>query len=185
MPSAVRFRFRTGVRRGGYGVAGRFCTRFLAYDGRFNAAFERRLGDFLGRKHVLTVNSGSSANLVAFASMTSHLLRDSALRAGDEVITCATGFPTTVNPIMLYGMVPVFVDVDIPTYYIDPSGLEEAVTDKTRAIMVAHTLGNPFDLGRVMEVADRHDLFVIEDCCDALGARYDGQLGVLLALLGR
>ena len=149
---------------------------FWLTTGRFNAAFERQLGDFLGRKHVLTVNSGSSANLVAFASLTSHLLRDRALRAGDEVITCATGFPTTVNPIMLYGMVPVFVDVDIPTYNIDPSGLEEAVTDKTRAIVLAHTLGNPFDLGRVMEVADRHDLFVIEDCCDALGARYDGQL---------
>ncbi len=149
---------------------------FWLTTGRFNEAFERRLGDFLGRKHVLTVNSGSSANLVALASLTSHLLKDRALRAGDEVITCATGFPTTVNPIMLYGMVPVFVDVDIPTYNIDPSRLEEAVTDKTRAIMLAHTLGNPFDLGRVMEVANRHDLFVIEDCCDALGARYDGQL---------
>ena len=148
---------------------------FWLTTGRFNAAFERRLGDFLGRKHVLTVNSGSSANLVAFASLTSHLLRDRALRAGDEVITCATGFPTTVNPVMLYGMVPVFVDVDIPTYNIDSSRLEDAVTDKTRAIMLAHTLGNPFDLGRVMEVANRHDLFVIEDCCDALGARYDGQ----------
>ena len=148
---------------------------FWLTTGRFNAEFERRLGDYLGRKHVLTVNSGSSANLVALASLTSHLLKDRALRAGDEVITCATGFPTTVNPIMLYGMVPVFVDVDIPTYNIDPSGLEEAVTDKTRAIMLAHTLGNPFDLGRVMEVANRHDLFVIEDCCDALGARYNGQ----------
>ena len=148
---------------------------FWLTTGRFNAEFERRLGSYLGRKHVLTVNSGSSANLVALASLTSHLLKDRALRAGDEVITCATGFPTTVNPIMLYGMVPVFVDVDIPTYNIDPSRLEEAVTDKTRAIMLAHTLGNPFDLGRVMEVANRHDLFVIEDCCDALGARYNGQ----------
>ena len=149
---------------------------FWLTTGRFNTEFERRLGDFLGRKHVLTVNSGSSANLVAFSSLTSHLLKDRALRAGDEVITCATGFPTTVNPIMLYGMVPVFVDVDIPTYNIDSSRLEEAVTDRTRAIMLAHTLGNPFDLSRVMEIANRHDLFVIEDCCDALGARYDGQL---------
>ena len=149
---------------------------FWLTTGRFNEEFERRLGGYLGCKHVRTVNSGSSANLVALASLTSHLLKERAIGAGDEVITCATGFPTTVNPIMLYGMVPVFVDVHVPTYNIDTSWLEEAITDKTRAIMLAHTLGNPFDLSLVMEVAKRHDLFVIEDCCDALGTRYNGQL---------
>ena len=144
--------------------------------GRFNAEFEERLGGYLGRKHVLTVSSGSSANLVALASLTSPLLEDRALQPGDEVITCATGFPTTVNPILLYGMAPVFVDVHIPTYNVDASLLEAAVTGRTRAIVLAHTLGNPFDLASVMEIANRHDLFVIEDCCDALGARYRGRL---------
>lgn len=149
---------------------------FWLTTGRFNSDFEKNLGSYLGRQHVLTVNSGSSANLVALASLTSHLLKDRAMQPGDEVITCATGFPTTVNPALLYGMVPVFLDVEIPTYNIDTSLLEDAVTDRTRAIMVAHTLGNPFNLKRVMEVATRHDLFVIEDSCDALGARYDGRL---------
>lgn len=149
---------------------------FWLTTGRFNTEFEKQLGVYLGRSHVLTVNSGSSANLVAFASLTSHLLRDRALKPGDEVITCATGFPTTVNPAIHYGMTPVFLDVDIPTYNMNMDLLEDAITDRTRAIMLAHTLGNPFDLGRVMEVAERHNLFVIEDSCDALGARYNDQL---------
>jgi CDP-6-deoxy-D-xylo-4-hexulose-3-dehydrase len=143
--------------------------------GRFNDSFEERLSKVLGARYVLTVNSGSSANLVAFSALTSHLLKDEALRPGDEVITAATGFPTTLNPILLHGMVPVFVDIDVPTYNIDVAALEAAIGPRTRAIMVAHTLGNPFDLGAVTQLARRHDLFLIEDCCDALGARYNGR----------
>jgi CDP-6-deoxy-D-xylo-4-hexulose-3-dehydrase len=148
---------------------------FWLTTGRFNDEFEKRLAPMMGRKFALTVNSGSSANLVAFAGLTSHLLKDKALKAGDEVITCATGFPTTVNPALLYGMVPVFLDVDIPTYNIDVSKLEEAISPKTRAIMIAHTLGNPFDLDAVMALAKKHNLFVVEDCCDALGAKWKGE----------
>lgn len=144
--------------------------------GRFNTAFEARLAEYLGVRFALTVNSGSSANLAATTALCSPMLGDRALKPGDEVITCATGFPTTVNPSIQNGLVPVFVDVDLPTYNIDPAGIEAAVTDKTRAIILAHTLGNPFDLGEVMRVAKKHDLYVIEDSCDALGARYDGQL---------
>lgn len=144
--------------------------------GRFNTAFEARLAEYIGVRFALTVNSGSSANLAATTALCSPMLGDRALRPGDEVITCATGFPTTVNPSIQNGLVPVFVDVDLPTYNIDPAGIEAAVTDKTRAIILAHTLGNPFDLGEVMRVAKKHDLYVIEDSCDALGARYDGQL---------
>lgn len=140
--------------------------------GRFNDALEKRLAEFIGCRHALTVNSGSSANLAAFAALTSPLLGDRALKAGDEVITVAAGFPTTVNPILLYGMTPVFVDVRLDTYNIDASQLEAAVSPKTRAIMLAHTLGNPFDLDAVMALARKHDLWVIEDCCDALGATY-------------
>ena len=143
--------------------------------GRFNAAFEEKLAARIGTKFARTTNSGSSANLLALSSLTSPMLRGRALQAGDEVITCATGFPTTVNPSIQYGLVPVFVDVDIPTYNIKPEMIEAAISDKTRAIMVAHTLGNPFDLATVMEVAKRHDLWVVEDCCDALGATYDGR----------
>lgn len=144
--------------------------------GRFNEAFEKKLGEYLGAPFVLTTNSGSSANLLAFSALTSPILGDRALRAGDEVITVAAGFPTTVNPILLYGMVPVFVDVHIPTYNIDPAQIEAAVSPRTRAIMLAHTLGNPFDLDVVIRLAKKHDLWVIEDCCDALGSCYDGQL---------
>lgn len=140
--------------------------------GRFNDALEKRLAEFIGCRHALTVNSGSSANLAAFAALTSPLLGDRALKAGDEVITVAAGFPTTVNPILLYGMTPVFVDVRLDTYNIDTSQLEAAVSPKTRAIVLAHTLGNPFDLDAVMALARKHDLWVIEDCCDALGATY-------------
>jgi CDP-6-deoxy-D-xylo-4-hexulose-3-dehydrase len=140
--------------------------------GRFNDAFERRLGDYLGRRFVRTTNSGSSANLLAMTALTSHLLGDRALKSGDEVITVAAGFPTTVNPTLQNGLVPVFVDVGLPTYNIAAERIEAAVSPRTRAIMIAHTLGNPFDLDTVMEVARRHDLWVIEDCCDALGATY-------------
>ncbi len=140
--------------------------------GRFNDAFERRLGRFLGRRYVRTTNSGSSANLLAMSALTSPLLGERALRPGDEVITVAAGFPTTVNPALQNGLVPVFVDVSLPTYNIDPRLIEAAVSERTRAIMIAHTLGNPFDLDAVMDVARRHDLWVVEDCCDALGSTY-------------
>jgi CDP-6-deoxy-D-xylo-4-hexulose-3-dehydrase len=149
---------------------------FWLTTGRFNDAFEARLADRMGVKHALTTNSGSSANLLALSALTSkRYVREKALKAGDEVITVATGFPTTVNPSLQYGLVPVFVDVDIPTYNIKSDMIEAAVTDKTRAIMVAHTLGNPFDLGEVMRVAKKYNLLVVEDCCDALGATYDGK----------
>jgi CDP-4-dehydro-6-deoxyglucose reductase, E1 len=148
---------------------------FWLTTGRFNDAFERRLEARLGVDHVLTTNSGSSANLLALSSLTSHYLRGEALKPGDEVITCAAGFPTTVNPALQYGLKPVFVDIDIPTYNIKPEMIEAAITDRTRAIMIAHTLGNPFDLSEVMRVAEKHDLWVVEDCCDALGATFGGQ----------
>lgn len=140
--------------------------------GRYNDEFEKKLGEFLGVKHVLTTNSGSSANLLAFSALTSPLLGDRALKAGDEVISVAAGFPTTVNPILQYGMVPVFVDVHIPTYNIDPEKIEEAISGKTKAIFLAHTLGNPYNLDEVTRIAEKHGLWLIEDCCDALGSTY-------------
>jgi CDP-6-deoxy-D-xylo-4-hexulose-3-dehydrase len=148
---------------------------FWLTTGRFNEEFEFKLAERIGVRNALTTNSGSSANLLAFSSLTSHYLRSEALRPGDEMITVATGFPTTVNPALQYGIVPVFVDVDIPTYNIKPDMIEAAVSDRTRAIMVAHTLGNPFDLGEVMRVAEKYNLWVVEDCCDALGATYAGR----------
>ncbi|MAY44002.1 MAG: lipopolysaccharide biosynthesis protein RfbH [Rhodobacteraceae bacterium] len=148
---------------------------FWLTTGRFNEQFEAQLAQRLGVAHALTTNSGSSANLLALSTLTSHYFRGDALKPGDEVITVATGFPTTVNPSLQYGLVPVFVDVDIPTYNIKPDMIEAAVSDKTRAIMIAHTLGNPFDLAEVMRVAEKHNLWVVEDCCDALGATYNGQ----------
>lgn len=148
---------------------------FWLTTGRFNDAFEKRLAGEVNARYVLTVNSGSSANLVAFAALTSPLLKDRTLKPGDEVITTATGFPTTINPALLYGLTPVFVDVDIPTYNIDARQIEAAISPRTKAIMVAHTLGNPFDLATVTALAARHNLFLIEDCCDALGATYDGK----------
>lgn len=150
---------------------------FWLTTGRFNDAFEERLSTYLGLvRGVLTVNSGSSANLTALTSLTSHLHGERALKPGDEVITAATGFPTTVNPIIQNNLVPVFVDVDIPTYNIDPARIEGAVSERTRAIMIAHTLGNPFALDEVMRVARKYNLWVVEDCCDALGATYEGKL---------
>lgn len=143
--------------------------------GRFNREFENKLGAFLGIEHVLTVNSGSSANLIAFTTLTSARLGNRAVRPGDEVITVAAGFPTTVNPIIQCGAVPVFVDIDPDTYNIDTGKIEEAISSKTKALMIAHTLGNPFDLAKIREICDRHGLWLIEDCCDALGSEYDGR----------
>ena len=144
--------------------------------GRFNEAFEKQLAKFLGVKHVLTVNSGSSANLVAFNTLTSPKLGDRAIQKGDEVISVAAGFPTTVNPILQYGAVPVFVDIDLGTYNINVSLIEQAIGPKTRAIMLAHTLGNPFNLQVVTALCKKHKLWLVEDCCDALGSTYQGQL---------
>lgn len=144
--------------------------------GRFNDEFERRLAQFLGVKHVITVNSGSSANLVAFSTLTSPKLGDRAIRPGDEVIGVAAAFPTTVNPIIQFGATPVFVDVTVGTYNIDTTKIEAAISSKTRAIMLAHTLGNPYNLGIIKALCEKHKLWLIEDCCDALGSTYNGQL---------
>ena len=144
--------------------------------GRFNDSFEKELADFLGVRHVLTTNSGSSANLLAFSALTSQRLGERAIRPGDEVIGVAAGFPTTVNPILQFGAVPVFVDIDIPTYNIDVSQLEAAISPKTKAIMLAHTLGNPFNLDVVVGLCKKYDLWLIEDCCDALGTTYRGRM---------
>ncbi|MBS4150649.1 lipopolysaccharide biosynthesis protein RfbH [Pseudomonadota bacterium DY0742] len=143
--------------------------------GRFNQAFEKRLARYLGRRGVLTVNSGSSANLLAFSALTSPRLGDRAIRKGDEVIGVAAGFPTTVNPILQFGAVPVFVDIELGTYNIDPALVEAAIGPRTKAIMLAHTLGNPFNLKVIRELCDRYGLWLIEDCCDALGSTYEGR----------
>lgn len=143
--------------------------------GRFNKQFEERLAKYLGVEHVLTVNSGSSANLLALTSLTSPSLGERSLKPGDEVITVAAGFPTTVNPILQNGLVPVFVDAEIPTYNIDVRLLDQAYSDRTRAVMVAHTLGNPYNLEAVKKFTEKHNLWLIEDCCDALGSEYKGQ----------
>ena len=144
--------------------------------GRFNAAFEARLAKYLGVQHLITVNSGSSANLVAFSALTSPRLGDRAIKPGDEVIGVAAGFPTTVNPILQFGAVPVFVDIDLHTHNIDADLIEAAITPKTRAIMLAHSLGNPFNLDVVTALCRKHGLWLVEDCCDALGATYDGRM---------
>ena len=140
--------------------------------GRYTAQFERDFAKYLGVKFCSLVNSGSSANLCAFMALTSPLLGDRAVRRGDEVITVAAGFPTTVAPAIQYGAVPVFVDITIPQYDIDVSSLEEAFSSKTKAVMIAHTLGNPFDLAAVKAFCDKHQLWLVEDNCDALGSRY-------------
>lgn len=144
--------------------------------GRFNEAFEKKLGEYLGVPYVLTTTSGSSANLLALTALTSPKLGERALKPGDEVITVAAGFPTTVNPAIQNGLIPVFVDVDIPTYNINAALIETAVTDKTKVIMIAHTLGNLFNLSEVRRIADKYNLWLIEDCCDALGSKYDGKM---------
>src|ERR1700704_2251675 len=143
--------------------------------GRFAEKFEREFARWMGIRECVLVNSGSSANLLALSALTSPKLGDRRLVPGDEVITVAAGFPTTVNPIVQNGLVPVFVDVQVPTYNLDITQLEAAVSDRTRAIMLAHTLGNPFDVDAVMELAAKHNLWVIEDCCDAVGSLYKGR----------
>lgn len=144
--------------------------------GRFNAEFEKKLAAFIGVKHLMTVNSGSSANLVAFSTLTSPKLGERAIRKGDEVIGVACGFPTTVNPILQFGAVPVFVDVDPYTHNIDASLIEAAISPKTKAIMLAHSLGNPFNLDVVTSLCKKYGLWLVEDCCDALGSTYRGQM---------
>ena len=150
---------------------------FWLTSGRFTKEFESEFAKYLGVKYCSLVNSGSSANLLAFMALTSPLLKERQILPGDEVITVAAGFPTTVAPVIQYGAVPVFVDVAIPQYNIDPNLLEQAVSEKTKAVMLAHTLGNPFDLKAVKDFCDRHNLWLIEDNCDALGSRYtiDGE----------
>ena len=145
---------------------------FWLTSGRYTDLFEKKLGEYLGVPFVSLVNSGSSANLLAFMALTSPLLKERQVRRGDEVITVACGFPTTVTPILNYGAVPVFVDVTIPQYNIDVGQLEAALSPRTRAVMIAHTLGNPFDLKAVTEFCERHSLWLIEDNCDALGSEY-------------
>jgi CDP-6-deoxy-D-xylo-4-hexulose-3-dehydrase len=144
--------------------------------GRFNTAFEERLARYLGVKYLITVNSGSSANLVAFSALTSPRLGERAIKPGDEVIGVAAGFPTTVNPILQFGAVPVFVDIDLATHNIDPALIEAAIGPKTKAIMLAHSLGNPFNLDVVTALCKKHNLWLVEDCCDALGSTYDGRM---------
>lgn len=143
--------------------------------GRYAEQFEKELAAKFGRKHSKLTVSGSAANLLAFATLTSWKLGAKALKPGDEVITVAAGFPTTVTPIVQYGCVPVFVDVDQATHNVDVDALEAAITEKTRAVMIAHSLGNPFDVKRVAEICRRHQLYLVEDCCDAFGATVDGQ----------
>jgi CDP-6-deoxy-D-xylo-4-hexulose-3-dehydrase len=143
--------------------------------GRFNTEFEKKLAKYINVKSVLTVNSGSSANLVAFSALTASELGDRAIKPGDEVITVAASFPTTINPMLQYGAIPVFLDISIPSYEMDVTHLEKAMSPKTKAVMMAHTLGNTFDLGAVKAFCEKYKLWLIEDCCDALGARYNGK----------
>lgn len=145
---------------------------FWLTSGRYTEEFEKKFSEYLGVKYCSLVNSGSSANLLAFMTLTSPLLGDRMVKRGDEVITVAAGFPTTVTPYIQYGAIPVFVDITIPQYNIDVTKLEAAYSDKTKAVMIAHTLGNPFDLSAVKAFCDRHDLWLIEDNCDALGSEY-------------
>jgi CDP-6-deoxy-D-xylo-4-hexulose-3-dehydrase len=149
---------------------------FWLTTGRFALQFEREFADFMGVRDAVLVNSGSSANLLAIACLTSPKLGERRLRPGDEVITSAAGFPTTVNPIVQNGMVPVFVDIEVPTYNVDVGALEAALSPRTRAIILAHTLGNPYDLDAVTAFARRHGLWLVEDCCDAVGSVYRGRL---------
>lgn len=144
--------------------------------GRFNDQFEKKLAEFIGIKYAITVNSGSSANLVAFSTLTSPKLGEKAIKKGDEVIGVAAGFPTTVNPILQFGAVPVFVDIDEKTHNIDASKVEAAISTKTKAIMLAHSLGNPFNLEVITELCKKYNLWLIEDCCDALGSTYKGRM---------
>jgi CDP-6-deoxy-D-xylo-4-hexulose-3-dehydrase len=142
--------------------------------GRFSLKLERELSRYMGSRFSLLVNSGSSANLLAFYALTSPKLGERAIKPGDEIITVAAGFPTTINPILQFGCIPIFLDIDIPTYNILADQIESAITPKTKAIMLAHTLGNPFNLSVVIEIAKKYKLWVVEDDCDSLGATYDG-----------
>ena len=144
--------------------------------GRFNDLFEKKLSEFIGVKYAITVNSGSSANLIAFSALTSPKLGSRAIQKGDEVIGVAAGFPTTVNPIIQFGAIPVFVDVDKYTHNIDATKIEAAISPKTKAIMLAHSLGNPFNLDIVVNLCKKYNLWLIEDCCDALGSRFNGKM---------
>ena len=148
---------------------------FWLTEGRYSEEFSEKISEFLEVEHVLLTNSGSSANLLAFSALTSDKLGDKRLKSGDEVISVAAGFPATVTPIIQYGLVPVFVDVQIPTYNIDIEMMREAITPKTRCIFIAHTLGNPFNIDAVMQLANEYDLWVIEDNCDAFGSEYKGK----------
>lgn len=148
---------------------------FWLTEGRFSEEFSEKIAEFLDVEHVLLTNSGSSANLLAFSALTSEKLGEKRLKPGDEVISVAAGFPATVTPIIQYGLIPIFVDVDIPTYNIDVEMLRKAITKKTRCIFLAHTLGNPFDIDTIMNLAEEHDLWVIEDNCDAFGSEYKGK----------
>jgi len=148
---------------------------FWLTSGRFAEQFEREFARFIGVRCATLVNSGSSANLLALSALTSPRLEERRLQPGDEIISVAAGFPTTVNPVVQNGLVPVFVDIQVPTYNIDPSQLEAALSEKTRGIALAHTLGNPFDVAAVMAFARKHNLWLIEDCCDAVGSRYRDQ----------
>ncbi len=143
--------------------------------GRYSAEFESKLADFLGVKYALLANSGSSANLLAIAALTSPLLKERRLQPGDEVITTACGFPTTLNPILQHNLVPIFVDIELGTYAIDAAKIEKAITPKTKAIFVAHTLGNPVNIGHILQIAKKHNLWFVEDNCDALGSTYNGK----------
>lgn len=145
---------------------------FWLTTGRFSKEFEKNFAEWIGVKYAHLVNSGSSANLIAFSALTAPELGDRQIKKGDEVITVACGFPTTINPIIQYGAIPVFLDVTVPQYNIDVERLEAAYTEKTKAVMIAHTLGNPFDLKAVKEFCDKHNLWLVEDNCDALGSKY-------------
>ena len=148
---------------------------FWLTEGRFTEEFAEKIADFLGIEHVLLTNSGSSANLLAFSALTSEKLGDKRLKPGDEVISVAASFPATITPIIQYGLIPVFVDVDIPTYNIDVEMMRKAISPKTRCIFLAHTLGNTFDIDAVMQLANEHNLWVIEDNCDSFGSKYNGK----------
>ena len=140
--------------------------------GRFNEKFEKKLSNFLNVKNLITTNSGSSANLVAFNTLTSPKLGERAIKKGDEVITVAAGFPTTINPSIQFGAIPVFIDVKFPTYNINEELIENAITKKTKCIMIAHTFGNPFNLDKILEICKKYNLWLVEDTCDALGSKY-------------
>ena len=145
---------------------------FWLTSGRYTKEFEEKFSKKFGVKYCSLVNSGSSANLLAFMILTSPLLKERAIRRGDEVITVAAGFPTTISPVMQYGAVPVFLDITIPEYNINCNDLEKALSSKTKAVMIAHTLGNPFNIKRIKEFCDKHSLWLIEDNCDSLGSKY-------------